>query len=98
MIIACVFYTVANYCLMPTRTMFLCYGTIKSDFNQSYFTINDFLQALTFFVIGGGVVAYDTIFFYFTLYIYIEFKMTKIAFKESKNQTFFHTVSNLLKQ
>lgn len=83
---ACVFSIIISYFLMPRRTMLLCYGTLDGDFEPYYFTLNYILKIITTFVSSTVVIAYDAMFFYFALYIFTEFSLVKIAFKNWNNQ------------
>ncbi|XP_044252879.1 odorant receptor Or2-like [Tribolium madens] len=72
----------------PGKPIFLCYGGSDGLESPQYeiYAIVDIFGTL---LIGIIVSAYDGMCFYFTLYIYTEFKLLKIAFKRKNGQTVF---------
>lgn len=87
MYIACAFFVMVSYFLLPRRTMFLCYGTLEKDFSTLYFRVNYIVEVFTLMTsVTTAVTACDTLFFYFAWHIYVEFSLLKIAFQKWNEQ------------
>lgn len=63
------------------KNIVLCYGANEDKFSPSFFTINYIVQIIALFcnVYSYSDIRYNV--FYFAWYIYVEFKLLKIAFK-----------------
>ncbi|EFA09298.1 odorant receptor 107 [Tribolium castaneum] len=77
----------------PGKPIFLCYGGLYG-LESPQFEFYAVLDFLAIGVIAISVTAYDSIFFYFALYIYTEFKMIKIAFKRENCAQFIEAVKH----